>query len=135
MKSGKGNLIRSLPLRLRALTKKWLALLSALRTSSGRRPRKEHLCRPEVGGFTFAGAQTFRDLFQQLDAKRVLWGSQKRYGAKELKILINRVRAKNPNLHLPLEVIPETGGLRERVKELAAAEVSASERDERRRAA
>jgi len=83
----------------------------------------------------FAGAQTFQDLFQQLDAKRVLWGSQKRYTAKELKILINRVRTTNPQLHLPLEVIPETGGLRQRVKALAAAEALADGRNGYRHAA
>jgi hypothetical protein len=84
---------------------------------------------------TFAGAQTFQDLFRQLDAKRTLWGSQKRYTAKELKTLINRVRTKNPRLHLPLEVIPETEGLRRRVQALAAAEAAADDRENYRDAA
>jgi hypothetical protein len=83
----------------------------------------------------FAGARTFQDLFQQLDAKGVLWGSQKRYPAKELKTLINRVRTTNPRLHLPLEVIPETGGLRQRVKALAAAEAWVDERKNYKHAA
>ena len=71
---------------------------------------------------TFAGAQTFQDVFQRLDAQRVLWGSQKRYTAQELKTLINRVRTHNPRLHLPLEGIPETGGLRQRGQVLVRAE-------------
>jgi hypothetical protein len=82
----------------------------------------------------FTSTQTFRDLFRRLDAKRALWGAQKRYTAKELKVLINRVRTKNPQLHLPLEVIPETDGLRQQVKVLAAAEAAADKRNNQRNA-
>src|SRR5262249_16186611 len=141
MESCSENLLRHRPLRLRALATKGLALLSVLRLALERQPRREHLRRSDTqsscatvqnltrpdGGeglfrhaegcwcCPFAGARTFPDLFQQLDAKRFLWGSQKRYTATELKALINRVRTQNPNLHLPIEVIPETGGLRQRV--------------------
>jgi hypothetical protein len=66
----------------------------------------------------WATAATFRELFRLLDAKRILWGSQKRYTAAELKKLINRVRTTRHPFHLPLQVIPETGGLRQRVKVL-----------------
>ena len=71
---------------------------------------------------TFAQAQDFRALFILLDARQMLWGSQKCYTAQELKILINRVRTPHPAVHLPLVVIPETGGLRQRVQELVDAE-------------
>jgi hypothetical protein len=70
----------------------------------------------------FADVQTFRELFRLLDARRTLWGSQKRYTADELKVLINRVRTRNPALHLPLDILPATGGLRIRVKALVTAE-------------
>ena len=161
MESFSEYLVRYRPSRLWALATKGLALLSVLRMLLERHPRREHLHRPETqhsratvqdlmrpgmgGGLfthargcwccTFAGAQTFQDLFQRLDAKHVLWGSQKRYTAKELKTLINRVRTTNPHLHLPFEVIPETGGLRQRVKALAAAEAWADDRKNYRHAA
>ncbi len=159
MESCRENRLRYRPVSRWALATKALALLWVLRRLLARRLRREHRRRPEPqpsratlqefmqsgmgrGLFrhtraccTFAGAQTFRDLFQQLDAKRVLWGSQKRYTAKELKVLINRVRTKNLQLHLPLEMIPETGGLRQRVKVLAAAEALADERNDHRYAA
>ena len=77
----------------------------------------------------FASARDFRDLFQRLEAKQTLWGSQRQYRAKDLKVLINRVRSHNPTLHLPLEVIPETGSLRQRVKKLATAEAEKAEQD------
>ena len=76
----------------------------------------------------FASASDFRELFQKLEAKQGLWGSQKWYTAGELKVLINRVRTRNPALRLPLVVLPETGGLRQRVKELLAAEAGEVER-------
>lgn len=66
----------------------------------------------------FGKAKNFMELFTLLDKKGELWGTQKKYQAEELKKLINRVRSKNPELHLPLEVIPETGGLRQKVKDL-----------------
>jgi hypothetical protein len=150
MESCGENLIRYRSSRLWSLATTALALLSVLRMPSGRRPWREHLrrlqtqrlhaavrdlIRPDLGSGTFARAQTFQDLFQRLDAKRVLWGSQKPYTAKELKTLINRVRTKNPQLRLPLEVIPETGGLRQRVQALAGAEALADERNDRRHAA
>jgi hypothetical protein len=153
------NLVRSRPSRLWSLATKGLALLWVLRQLLVRRLRREHRRRPETqhscatvqelirlgmggglfrhsrAGCTFAGAQTFQDLFQQLDAKRVLWGSQKQYRATELKVLINRVRTKNPQLHLPLEVIPDTGGLRQQVQVLAAAEAWADDPNNYRHAA
>ena len=150
MKSTGGKLLGDQPSGLQFLTMKGLTLLSALPLLLGRRPCGERLrrldtkssrdefqdpTRPEMSGGAFAGVQTFRELFQMLDAKRALWGSQKRYMAKELNALINRVRTKNPRFHLPLEVIPETGGLRERVKALATAEALADERGDRRYAA
>jgi hypothetical protein len=45
------------------------------------------------------------------------------------------VRTKNPQLHLPLEVIPETGGLRQQVQVLAAAEAWADDPNNYRHAA
>ena len=161
MESFSENLVRYRPSRLWSRATKGLALLSVLRMLLERRPRREHLRRPETqhscatvqdltrpdrgGGLfrharacwccVFTDAKTFQDLFQRLDAKHVLWGSQKRYTAKELKTLINRVRTTNPQLHLPLEVIPETGGLRQRVKALAAAEALADGRNGYRHAA
>src|SRR5215510_1986672 len=148
MESFSANLVSYRPSRLWSRATKGRALLSVLRMLLERRPRREHLHGPETqhscatvqdltrsdrgGGLfrhtracwccVFTDAKTFQDLFQRLDAKHVLWGSQKRYTAQELKTLINRVRTTNPRLHLPLEVIPETGGLRQRVKALAAAE-------------
>jgi hypothetical protein len=74
----------------------------------------------------WATATTFRELFRPLDAKRFLRGSQKRYTAAELKKLINHVRTTQPPLHLPLEVIPATGGLRQRVKALLDADAAAA---------
>jgi len=53
-----------------------------------------------------------------LASRQTLWGSQKQYTAKELKMLINRVRTPTPTLQLPLAVIPATGGLRQRVQQL-----------------
>ena len=82
---------------------------------------------PAESAREFASARDFRDLFQRLEAKQTLWGSQRQYRAKDLKVLINRVRSDNPTLRLPLEVIPATGGLRQRVKELAAAEARKTE--------
>ena len=76
----------------------------------------------------FSQVQDFRALFAQLDARQTLWGSQKCYTARELKILINRVRTQNPTIHLPLGVIPETDGLRQRVQELMEVEVTAAGR-------
>jgi hypothetical protein len=109
--------IRSLGdcLRLYRRRRAYGALLSG--ESSGERARE------------FASARDFWDLFQMLEAKQTLWGSQRRYTAKDLKVLINRVRSHNPTLRLPLEVIPETGGLRQKVKELAAAEGGKAERN------
>jgi len=78
--------------------------------------------RPNQNESEFSDAQTFMELFRLLDAKQTLWGSQKHYTANELKMLINRVRTRNPALHLPVDIIPATGGLRMRVKALAAAE-------------
>src|SRR5262249_42446633 len=161
MKCCSDNPLRDRPARLRALVMKGLVLLSALRRALERRPRRAFLhapamrparataqdpLRPDTDGglfghaptcwcCTFARAQTFQDLFRQLDAKRIVWGSQKRYTAKELKTLINRARTKKPRLHLPLEVIPETGGLRRRVQALAAAEAAADDRENYRHAA
>jgi hypothetical protein len=76
----------------------------------------------------FAQAKDFRELFRLLDGRQTLWGSQKRYTAQELKALINRVRTQQPTLHLPLVVIPETGGLRHRVQELLEAEAAVERR-------
>jgi hypothetical protein len=73
-------------------------------------------------GEEFAQATTFPALFALLEAKGTLWGSQKRYTAAELKVLINRVRSTHAALHLPLQVLPETGGLRQRVQVLLEAE-------------
>jgi hypothetical protein len=86
--------------------------------------RSGYLNRPEGRGIEFSSAQNFRDLFALLDARGTLWGSQKCYAARELKVLINRVRTKNLAFCLPLQVIPETGGLRQRVKELYDTEMS-----------
>jgi len=66
----------------------------------------------------FGTAKDFKELLTLLDQKGDLWGSQKKYRAEELKMLINRVRTQNPDLHLPLETIPETGGLRQKVSDL-----------------
>ena len=147
MESGRENRISSRSSTLRALATQGGALLSALPILLGRRPREARLqrldtkssrnefqgsSRSEMSGGVFAGAKTFRDLFQMLDVKRALWGTQKRYTAQELKILINRVRTTNPQFHLPLEVIPETNGLRERVKVLAAAEALTDKRNDHR---
>lgn len=144
------HLLRYRPSSLWALATKGRALLSVLHRPLRRRPQRDHLTRPDtqrsraavpdlmqpnIGSGTFTGAQTFQDLFQRLDAKRVLWGSQKRYTAKELKVLINRVRTNDPRLRLPLEVIPETGGLRQRVQALAAAEAVANRSNDHRDAA
>jgi hypothetical protein len=71
----------------------------------------------------FSTAQNFRELFALLDAKRTLWGSQKCYTAAELKMLINRFRSRNLALHLPLQLIPRTAGLQQRVKDLLEAEI------------
>ena len=76
----------------------------------------------EKDGAPFSVARDFKELFTLLDEKRVLWGSQKGYSAQELKVLINRVSTSNQTLRLPLEVIPETGGLRQRVQELCEEE-------------
>jgi hypothetical protein len=84
--------------------------------------RWEYLQKPERKGVDFASAQNFQDLFALLDTKGALWGSQRCYTARELKVLINRVRTKNLAFCLPLQVIPETGGLRQRVKALCDAE-------------
>ena len=78
--------------------------------------------KPNHSESEFTDVQTFRELFHRLDTKRTLWGSQKRYTAAELKVLINRVRTRNPALHLPLDILPATGGLRAKVKALATAE-------------
>lgn len=72
----------------------------------------------------FGQAKDFLELFTLLDKKGELWGSQKKYQAAELKKLINRARSKNPDLHLSLEVVPETGGLRQKVKDLIDIEVT-----------
>ena len=72
----------------------------------------------EKDGAPFSVARDFKELFTLLHEKRVLWGSQKGYSAPELNVLINRVRTSNQTLRLPLEVIPETGGPRQRVQEL-----------------
>ena len=88
MKSFGENPVSFLTSRLWALTTKGLALLSVLRRSLDRRLRTDPLYRSDrEGGLIghaqgggccpFAGAQTFQDLFQRLDAKRVLWGSQR----------------------------------------------------------
>jgi hypothetical protein len=69
-------------------------------------------------------------LWFDLDVRQTLWGSQKCYTAQELKTLINRVRTQQPTLHLPLVVIPETDGLRQRVQELLEAEAAAEGRQE-----
>jgi hypothetical protein len=84
---------------------------------------------PAGSACEFASARDFRDLFQRLEAKQTLWGSQRQYRAKDLKVLINRVRSHNPTLRLPLAMIPETGSLRQRVKELAAAKAGKAEQD------
>jgi len=76
----------------------------------------------------FVQVPTFPELFRLLDAKGTLWGSQKRYTAAELKLLINRVRTHRPALHLPLQVIPETGGLRQRVATLLATDALLTQR-------
>jgi hypothetical protein len=81
----------------------------------------------------FTQAKDFRELFSLLDVRQTLWGSQKSYTVQELKILINRVRTQQPTFHLPLVVIPETGGLRQRVQELLEAEAAAERRQEGRR--
>jgi len=70
----------------------------------------------------FSTVHDFRALFTLLDEKDVLWGSQKGYSAQELKVLINRVRTTNRTLRLPLQVIPETGGLRQCVQKLCEEE-------------
>jgi|SRR5581483_326982 len=103
----------------------WLRLHGQRRADQGS-PSDES---PAEGAREFAGARDFQDLFQRLEAKQTLWGSQRQYRAKDLKVLINRVRSHAPTLRLPLEVIPETGGLRQRVKELAAAEAGKAEQD------
>src|SRR4051812_49272147 len=59
----------------------------------------------------FSMATNVQELCQLLDVKGGLWGSQKYYVAAELKILINRVRSRNPTLQLPVALIPHTGGL------------------------
>ncbi len=74
----------------------------------------------------FTKATNFQELFQVLDMKGGLWGSQKYYSAAELKRLINRVRSCNPALQLPLALIPDTGGLREKTKALCDTEKTPS---------
>ena len=72
----------------------------------GRCHRKRILAAAPPNDFT--KATTFQELFQLLDVRGGVWGSQKYYSAAELKRLINRVRSCNPALQLPLALIPET---------------------------
>src|SRR5262249_13387065 len=104
-----------------------------LRQMNDTQRRQQRLCtalsagrQSQQQGEEFASATTFPKLFRLLDTKGALWGSQKYYTAAELKKLINRVRTTNPVLHLPLQVIPTTGGLRQQVNLLLDAESAAA---------
>lgn len=71
----------------------------------------------------FSRAQDFPELFASLRAEGNIRGSQKSYGAEELVGIIMDLRRKNLgqaplDTAVSLEMLPRTGGLRQRVTEL-----------------